>query len=114
MVLVIFFASELPQEWGAGIVSDNTNTEDKSNTTVNVLRLSKFVLETVAVRELPKAMNKPWTRKPTVLMKLDIEGVEFCDSCSYVQRGCISNLLTPIVNDLAYILRALNIYFHRK
>ena len=82
LVLVIFFTSELPQEWGAGIVSDNTNTEDKSNTTVNVLRLSKFVLETVAVRELPKAMNKPWTRKPTVLMKLDIEGVEFCDSCS--------------------------------
>ena len=62
------------QEWGAGIVSDNVNTEDNSNTRVNVLRLSKFVLETVATRELPMVKDKPWTRKPTVLMKMDIEG----------------------------------------
>ena len=55
-------------------MSDNVNTEDNSNTTVNVLRLSKFVLETVAMRELPMVKDKPWTRKPTVLMKMDIEG----------------------------------------
>ena len=55
-------------------MSDNVNTEDNSNTTVNVLRLSKFVLETVATRELPTVNDKPWTRKPTVLMKMDIEG----------------------------------------
>ena len=58
-------------------MSDNTNTEENSTTTVSVLRLSKFVLDTVATRELPKADEKPWTRRPTVLMKLDIEGVEF-------------------------------------
>ena len=58
-------------------MSDNTNTEENSTTTVSVLRLSKFVLDTVATRELPKAEDKPWTRQPTVLMKLDIEGVEF-------------------------------------
>ena len=72
----VCFKSKLPQEWGAGIVKDNINTEEKPKTTVNVLRLSKFVLETVAVRELPKATTKPWTKKPTVLMKLDIEGVK--------------------------------------
>ena len=55
-------------------MSDNINTEDDSNTTVNVLRLSKFVLETVATRELPKVKDKPWSREPTVLMKMDIEG----------------------------------------
>ena len=56
-------------------MSDNTNTEDKSTISVNVLRLSQFVLDTVATRELPEPEgNKPWTRKPTVLMKLDIEG----------------------------------------
>ena len=58
---------------------------------MNVLRLSKFVLETVALRELPKAMNKPWTRKPTVLMKLDIEGVEFVIT-DLSARGVISAL----------------------
>ena len=62
------------QEWGAGIVSDNVNIEDKSNTRVNVLRLSKFILDTVATRELPMVKNKSWTREPTVLMKMDIEG----------------------------------------
>ena len=70
-----FFKYKFLQEWGAGIVGDNTNTEDHSNTTVNVLHLSKYVLDTVAKRELPKAKNKAWTRGPTVLMKLDIEGV---------------------------------------
>ena len=70
--------SQHQQEWGAGIVSDNTNTEENSTTTVNVLRLSEFILDTVATRELPKAENnKPWTREPTVLMKLDIEGVKY-------------------------------------
>ena len=58
-------------------MSDNTNTEENSTITVNVLRLSKFILDTVATRELPKAENMPWTRDPTVLMKLDIEGVKY-------------------------------------
>ena len=58
-------------------MSDNTNTEENSTTTVNVLRLSKFILDTVATRELPKTQNMPWTRDPTVLMKLDIEGVKY-------------------------------------
>ena len=57
-------------------MSDNTNTEVNSTTTVNVLRLSKFVLDSVATRELPKAVSRPWTRQPTVLMKLDIEGTK--------------------------------------
>ena len=61
------------QEWGAGIVSDNTNIVENSTATVAVLRLSKFVLDVVAKRILPKALK--WTRPPTVLMKLDIEGV---------------------------------------
>ena len=66
--------SKSSQEWGAGIVSDNINAGDNSNTTVNVLHLSKFVLETVATRQLPTVKDKPWTREPTVLMKMDIEG----------------------------------------
>ena len=61
------------QEWGAGIVSDNTNIGENSTATVAVIRLSKFVLDVVAKRNLPKALK--WTRPPTVLMKLDIEGV---------------------------------------
>ena len=36
------------------------------------------MLDTVAKRELPKAKNKTWTREPTVLMKLDIEGENHC------------------------------------
>ena len=59
-------------------MSDNINADDNSKPRVNVLRLSKFVLESVAMRELPKIMNKPWTREPKVLMKLDIEGVNDC------------------------------------
>ena len=61
------------QEWGAGIVSENTNIGKNSMATVAVLRLSKFVLDVVAKRDLPKALK--WTRPPTVLMKLDIEGM---------------------------------------
>ena len=61
------------QEWGAGIVSENTNIGKNSTATVAVLRLSKFVLDVVAKRDLPKALK--WTRPPTVLMKLDIEGM---------------------------------------
>ena len=55
-------------------MSDNINAGDNSNTTVNVLHLSKFPIETVATRELPTVKDKPWTREPTVLMKMDIEG----------------------------------------
>ena len=66
--------SKSSQEWGAGIVSDNINAEDNSKTRVNVLRLSKFILDTVATRKLPMVNNKSWTREPTVLMKMDIEG----------------------------------------
>ena len=77
-MLYVCFKYKFLQEWGAGIVNDNTNTEDDSNITVNVLHLSKYVLDTVAKRELPKAKNKTWTREPTVLMKLDIEGVNDC------------------------------------
>ena len=62
------------QEWGAGIVSDNVNTKKNSTATVKVLHLSEFVLQVVARRKLPKAIDKPWSRQPTVLMKLDIEG----------------------------------------
>ena len=61
------------QEWGAGIVSDNNNVGENSTATVAVLRLSKFVLDVVAKRDLPKALK--WTRPPTVVMKLDIEGM---------------------------------------
>ena len=41
---------------------------------MKVIRLSEFVLSTVAKRRLPWHVDKPWTRSPTVLMKLDIEG----------------------------------------
>ena len=66
----------IQQEWGAGIVSDNTNIVENSTATVAVLRLSTFVQDVVAKRILPKDSAKvKWTRPPTVLMKLDIEGV---------------------------------------
>ena len=55
-------------------MSDNVNTKKNSTATVNVLHLSEFVLQFVARRKLPKAIDKPWSRQPTVLMKLDIEG----------------------------------------
>ena len=55
-------------------MSDNINADDNSKPRVNVLHLSKFILETVATRELPMVKNKSWTREPTVLMKMDIEG----------------------------------------
>ena len=64
----------MQQEWGAGIVSDNVNTGSNSSAQVKVVRLSEFVLSTVAKRRLPGPLDKPWTRPPTVLMKLDIEG----------------------------------------
>ena len=65
-----------PQEWATAIVFDGNHHDKKSSTsTVNVLRLSEFVLSTVAKRRLPQEpANKPWTRPPTVVMKLDIEG----------------------------------------
>ena len=55
-------------------MSDNINADDNSKPRVNVLRLSKFILDTVATRKLPMVKNKSWTREPTVLMKMDIEG----------------------------------------
>ena len=73
LILILIYKNL--QEWGAGIVSDNTNTNKNSTTIVSVLHLSKFVLEYVATRKLPKAEAKPWTRQPTVLMKMDIEGM---------------------------------------
>ena len=57
-------------------MSDNVNTGSNSSAQVKVIRLSEFVLSTVAKRRLPGPgpVDKPWTRPPTVLMKLDIEG----------------------------------------
>ena len=63
-------------------MSDNINADDNSKPRVNVLHLSKFILETVATRELPMVKEKSWTREPTVLMKMDIEGKIYCTDCS--------------------------------
>ena len=61
------------QDWGASIVGKIPDIGKNSTVTVDVLRLSKFVLDVVAKRDLPKALK--FLRPPTVLMKLDIEGV---------------------------------------
>ena len=60
------------QEWSSGIVfNPRKHQESKSTAMVNVIRLSKFILSIVAKRRLPEAA---FSKAPTVVMKMDIEG----------------------------------------
>ena len=60
------------QEWSSGIVLNKRKHKDKKSTAmVNVIRLSEFILSTVAKRRLPESS---FSKAPTVVMKMDIEG----------------------------------------
>ena len=76
------------KEWGAGIVSDNNNIMKNTTAAIKVIRLSEFVLNVVAKRLLPNVVNR--TRPPTVLMKLDIEGLAMI--IFYYKAGCMITL----------------------
>ena len=60
-------------EWGGKIV-DSKTVDTKAND-VNLIRLSKFINETVATRFIPTLDSKIFG-EPKVLMKMDIEGSE--------------------------------------
>ena len=62
-------------EWGSGILSPEVNKiADKTTSNVKKIRLSKFLQNVVGKRKIPKIGNK--SRKPKVLMKMDVEGSE--------------------------------------
>ena len=71
LICVPFFPIHV-QQWGSAIVFNQLAHQDgTSKSMVNVMRLSEFVLYTVAKRQLPEtALSKA----PTVVMKMDIEG----------------------------------------
>ena len=60
-------------EWG-GKITDSKQYESKG-TEVNLIRLSKFINETVAKRYIP-TLDPGIFGEPKVLMKMDIEGSE--------------------------------------
>ena len=59
------------EEWGAGIVGSNKNLKQGVKNKVKVVRLANFILEKVGKRKISGGK-----KKPTVLMKMDIEGSE--------------------------------------
>ena len=62
-------------EWGSGILSPEVNKiANKTTSNVKKIRLSKFLRNVVGKRKIPKIGNK--SRKPKVIMKMDVEGSE--------------------------------------
>ena len=66
------------KEWGGGILPPEVNNialeSQKSTKKIRLVRLSQFLLEKVARRKLPQALEGEGP--PRVLMKMDIEGSE--------------------------------------
>jgi hypothetical protein len=58
------------REWGGSIVAKSGG---KATSTAKKMRLADYVLERIATRDIPESAS---TRKPAVLMKMDIEGSE--------------------------------------
>ena len=62
-------------EWGSGILSPEVNRiANKPTSTVKKIRLSKFLQNVVGKRKIPKIGYK--SRRPKVVMKMDVEGSE--------------------------------------
>jgi len=91
-----FYTDSKPynNEMGAGIVGENVNLKGKS-ATVDVLRLSDFVLNVVAQRRLPE--QEKGKKAPTVLMKMDIEGSEVDVLPDLMWSGAISHIDTALI-----------------
>lgn len=63
-------------EWGGGVLPPDVNNiaRKKSKKEVKLMRLSNYLKDVVGTRSLPD--NFKTDLKPTVLMKMDIEGSE--------------------------------------
>ena len=54
---------------------DETDVENDEEVQIKLTRLSKFINEIVGTRDLPMAADENKLGKPSVVMKLDIEGL---------------------------------------
>ena len=53
-----------------------TKKEKNKGTPIQLMHLSAFINEEVSQRQLPKNLNEKVLGKPSVVMKIDIEGSE--------------------------------------
>ena len=88
-------------EWGGTIIDPSkklygqVNAEQTSNDEIKpitLLRLSKFINEIVGTRTIPDYFNQNELGKPSVIMKLDIEGSEVEVVEDLIMQGSLQHL----------------------
>jgi hypothetical protein len=80
---------EAQKEWGFNAIQPQVGGEEKDLVTVPVVRLAEFLMDEIRDREMPSTVYGKYPRGPRVIMKMDIEGMEYVTLPDLVASGAL-------------------------